>query len=151
MFSSDSQIHFNGYGTFVGNGLVGSAIYIQSSTVSFKGYFIFYDNKILLKLHAEYSINVIGTIAALDSILTMQGVFYFVKISNIIGGAMSLHNTKCSIIGLLKLAGNRAMFNGGGIYASISSLTIQSDESANRLDSFSSECLSKPTEYYFLQ
>ena len=143
VFSSDSQIHFNGYGTFVGNGLVGSAIYIQSSTVSFKGNFIFYDNKILLKLYAEYSINVIGTIAALDSFLTMQGVFYFVNISNIIGGAMSLHNTKCSIIGLLKLAGNRALFSGGGMYASDSFLTIQSDESANRLDSFSSECLSK--------
>ena len=56
---------------------------------------------------------------------------------------MNLNNTQCLIIGLLKLADNRALVDGGAIHARNSSLTIQSDESAGSFDSFNSECLSK--------
>ena len=141
MFSSNSQIRFDGNSTFVRN-KVGSAIYFQSSIISFKGYFEFYDNK-FEKASQTLKFSNVGTIAALNSFLTMQGVFYFVNNSNVIGGAINLHDTKCLIFGLLKLAGNRAIFDGGAIYARSSSLTIQSDESAIRFDSFTSECLSK--------
>ena len=146
VFSNHSQINFSGSGTFVGN-KVGSALYIQSTNVSFNGYFNFCDNdysgKLSLFVITLFSHPGGGTIAAFDSNMTLQGLFYFANNTNIYGGAINLSNTRCLIIGLLKLAGNSALVNGGAIHASSSSLTIQSDESASRFDSFNSECLSK--------
>ena len=125
VFGSNSQIHFNGNGTFVG-GIGRSAIHILSTNISFNGSFKFN-----------------STIVAGNSLITMHGVFYFMNNFNVLGGAIHLSNTKCIIIGLLKFAGNIAFHHGGAIYANNSSLTLQSDKSANKLDSFDSVCLSK--------
>ena len=126
MFSLNSQIHFSGNGTLIGN-KVRSAIHILSTNISFNGSFKFHGG---------------GSIATGDSLITMYGVFYFVNNTNIFGGAINLKNTKCLIIGLLKFAGNRALY-GGAVYAKNSSLTLQSDKSANKFDLFNSECFSK--------
>ena len=141
VFGSNSQIHFSGNGTLVGN-KVRSAIYIMSTNISFNGSFKFYDKE-LLKYDGIFFFHFGGTIAAMNSIVTMHGVFHFVNNTNILGGAIHLSNTKCIIVGLLKIAGNTVLLYGGAIYARSSSLTIQSDESASRFDSFNSECLSK--------
>ena len=125
VFGSNSQIHFSGNGTFVGNKCI-PAIHILSTNISFNGSFKFYG----------------GGIDAKNSLITMHGVFYFVNNTSLFGAAIQLENTKCLIIGLLKMEGNR-VFSGGAIYASDSSLTIQSDESVSRFDSFNSECWSK--------
>ena len=137
VYGLKSHLNFSGNGTFVGN-KVGSAIFLRSSHISFVGCFKFHDNK--------------GAISVFDSILTMQGVFYFANNTNCnynyysdyyAAGAIYLNDTKCLILGLLNLAGNRVSLNGGAIHAKSSSLTIQSDESANKFGSFNSECLSK--------
>ena len=141
LLSTNSQILFSGSGTFVGN-YVRSTIIIQSSNVSFNGYFVFNDNQFNIIPLVRFSYPE-GTIAAKDSHLTLQGLFYFANNTNVYGGAINLSNTQCLIIGLLKFASNRALLDGGAIYARSSSLTIQSDESASRFDSFNSECLSK--------
>ena len=141
LYGSNSQIYFSGNGTFVGN-KVGSAIYVQSTNISLNGCFIFYDNQRRKSLNYIFLYSN-SIIVALDSLLTMQGVFYFLNNSNALGGAIMLHSTKCLITGYLKFAGNRALIDGGAIHVRNSSLTLQSDESANEFDSFNSECLSK--------
>ena len=141
VFGSNSQIRFSGNGTFAGKN-VRSAIYIMSTNISFNGSFKFYDNQ-LLTYDGIFFIHFGSTIAAVNSLITMHGVFHFVNNTNVLGGAISLSNTKCIIVGLLKIAGNTVLLNGGAIHVRNSSLTIQSDESASRFDSFNSECLSK--------
>ena len=136
-----SLIYFCGNSIFNGEN-VGSAIDIQFTNIYFNGSFKFYNNQ-QIELSGPFSVYTGGAISALHSVLTMQGLFYFDKNLSIYGGAISLRSTNCLIIGLLKLAGNRALLDGGAIYARGSSLAIQSDESASRFDSFNSECLSK--------
>ena len=143
MYGLWSLIHFCGNGIFNGAN-VGSAIDIRLTNISFNGAFKFYNNQqIESSGPGPFSVYSGGAISALRSVLTMQGLFYFDNNLNIYGGAISLRSTNCSIVGLLKLAGNRALLDGGAIYARSSSLAIQSDESAGRFDSFNSECLSK--------
>ena len=69
VLSTNSHIRFRGSGIFVGN-VVGSAILIKSTNISFNGYFEFYDNRL-----DEISFIVFyfsgGTITALNSHLTL--------------------------------------------------------------------------------
>ena len=154
MYCNKSRVYFNGSGTFVGNraGLgqslsYGTAIYVSSTNISFKGYFNFNNNQ-LLQNYSHYNHG--GTIATSSSSLTMQGVFYFINNLNIYGGALFLNNTKCLISGQAAFVGNEAINNGGAINARSSSLILQSDELYNSSASYSRECFHNSYNYSIL-
>ena len=154
LYCFESQVYFNGSGTFVGNraGLgqtlsYGTAIYVASTNISFNGFFTFNNNK-LLKNYSHYNRG--GAIATSYSSLTMQGVFYFIKNSNIYGGAIFLRDTKCLISGQAAFVGNEAINNGGAINARGSYLILQSDELYNSSVSYSRECFHKSYTHVIL-
>ena len=128
MYALRSQIHMWGKGTLVGNraGINkfsdGTAIHFRLTNAKLSGHFVFKDNQ-----HFSYTASPVrgGAIASSYSFLTMQGEFFFTNNSNNYGGGICLHDTKSFISGLVKFLGNRAMSNGGAIYASNSSLFIQ--------------------------
>jgi len=144
VYGLSSQIYLSGNGTFVGNRARwlsdGTAVSIEHTNITFDGCFNFFNNQIIKYMNNFY---LGSTIAALDSFLTLQGVFHFINNSNSYGGAILLHHTDCLIGGHLKFAGNRAIFDGGAIYARYySTLIIQGDELASP-DLFDSDCFSK--------
>ena len=143
-----SHIQFNGSGTFMKNkaGMengpnhAGTAIHVEFSSISLRGYFKFSDNHVKLE---SYSITG-GAIAASKSSLTLQGAFFFYNNCNFEGGAIWLNNSNCLICGHAVFAGNKAI-NAGAILAIWSSLIIKSNEFFiyNISEYTNSECYSK--------
>ena len=147
MYAMQSQIRMWGNGTFVGNKAgvqnnfsEGTAIRFRHTNATFSGHFVFKDNQ---HLSSTPSPVCGGAIASSYSSLTLQGEFYFTNNLNYYGGSICLRSTNCSIRGLVKFLGNRAIGNGGTIYASNSSLLIQGSYLASSFV-LNSECLSSP-------
>ena len=145
IYGNKSNIIMNGSGTFFKNkagiGLNkhsrycgGTAIQVEfSSTISLYGYFNFSDNKIKNKNMCSKGVG--GTISAVYSSLTLQGITYFFNNSNIYGGAISLSYSAGLISGHIEFAGNRADYHGGAMHVRHSSLIVQNDELSGDSDS----------------
>ena len=129
-----SQIQLNGKNVFMGNRVGkklgnncdgGTAIHVDSSSMSLNGYFKFINNQIHKICIRNFSG---GTISASFSSITMQGVLYFSNNSNVNGGAIFLFNCECLISGHVEFEGNEAFLDGGAISVMHSSLVISSND-----------------------
>ena len=131
LYGLRSQIQLSGSGSFMRNraGMEhvnnGTAIHVEFSSISLNGYFAFHNNQI--KSSSCYVAHG-GTIAAISSTLSMEGIVYFTNNSNFDGGAIMLYNSECLIKGLVEFEGNKAFKDGGAITAMYSSLNINSNE-----------------------
>ena len=133
MYGLRSQIQLSGSGSFMRNragmeyvhNCDGTAIHVEFSSISLKGYFEFHNNQIgSSSCHIAHG----GTIsAASSSLLSMEGVFYFLNNSNSDGGAILLYTSECLISGHVEFDGNEAFYSGGAISAILSCLILNSN------------------------
>ena len=116
-----SQIQFNGSGTFMrnrvgidyGRNCNATAIHVEFSNISLNGYFKFHNNQATISFTC---FDLGGTVGAVVSSLTMQGVFYFINNSNCNGGAIMLRDSECLMSGYFEFEGNEALLDGGAIW-----------------------------------